>query len=254
MSKIEWTNVTWNPVTGCTKVSAGCDNCYAERLANRGILRENYLARLPVFKSDRHDPFAIRLWPERLDRPARWRKPRRIFVNSMSDLFHASIPLGFLGAIFRVMLDESRHTFQILTKRPASAARLLSELDPVGQILPSHIWIGTSIEDHRVKYRIRHLRTIKATVRFLSVEPLIGPMGQLNLDGIHWVIVGGESGPRARPMDPQWAREVRDQCIEAKVPFFFKQWGGLRVRSKSRALDGKIWNEMPGHASRSLFE
>jgi protein gp37 len=244
---IEWTDATWNPVTGCTKVSRGCDHCYAETLANR-LLEDTYRSRLPVVdnEANRKDPFAVRIWPERLDQPARWSRPKRVFVNSMSDLFHADIPKAFVRRIFQVMLERDRHVYQVLTKRPARARGFHEEnLDLFGGLpLPEHIWIGTSVEDEEVAYRVRHLRDVRARVRFLSCEPLLGPL-ELDLTGIHWVIVGGESGPRHRPMDLDWARGIRDQCLEARVPFFFKQVGGRTPKSGGRELDGRTWDEMP---------
>ena len=266
MSKIEWTDVTWNPVTGCTKVSPGCDNCYAEREANTRV-RHHYLKRLPVVEKEVNDPFAVRLWPERLDQPRRWsQKPRMIFVNSMSDLFHADIPHDFLCRIFRVMMENPQHIYQVLTKRPARARRFW--LDRGASMfgthrIPGHIWMGTSVEDQRVAYRIDHLMQIPAEVRFLSCEPLIGPLdldrwvfdrdeairlaepNALSRDPLDWVIVGGESGPNHRPMRPEWVRAIRDQCVAAGVSFFFKQWGGRTPKAGGRTLDGRTWDEWP---------
>lgn len=244
---IEWTDVTWNPVTGCTRVSAGCDNCYAATLANR-LLRGHYTARLPVVATPENvtDPFAVRLWPERLSELLEELRPRMIFVNSMSDLFHADIPEDYLRRVFEIMLEADWHTFQVLTKRPARAARFCrrnADLFPSG-IVPSHIWIGTSVEDQRVAYRVAQLVAVSAEVRFLSCEPLLGPV-MLDLDGIHWVIVGGESGPVRRPMDLDWARSIRDQCLAAGVPFFFKQVGGRTPKAGGRMLDGRTWDEYP---------
>lgn len=249
---IEWTDATWNPTTGCTKVSAGCDNCYAERLANR-LLEDNYRRKLPVVETEenKRDPFAVRIWPDRLDIPRSWGQPKRIFVNSMSDLFHKEIPDVYVRRCFEVMLDVDRHVYQILTKRPARAASFVNDkhadlFGPNG--LPGHIWIGTSVEDQSVDYRIRHLSDVEASVRFLSCEPLIG---SLKLDGtgfrkgIDWVIVGGESGPGYRPMEPEWVRSIQRECEDAGVAFFFKQWGGRTPKSNGRELDGREWNEMP---------
>lgn len=251
-TSIEWTEVTWNPTTGCTPVSAGCDNCYADALSRR-LLSKVYTARLPVVNTspNRADPFAVRLWPERLRQPARWRTPRLVFVNSMSDLFHRDVPLAFLRESFRVMLDVDRHTYQILTKRPARAARFVREHPSLfgGRGLPPHIWIGTSAESQEVAYRIRHLQSIPAAVRFLSCEPLIGPLslGQIwKTCEIHWVIVGGESGPVRRPMQAHWVRSIRDECRTAGVAFFFKQWGGRTPKAGGRRLDGREWSEFPG--------
>ena len=253
-SEIEWTDATWNPTTGCTRVSAGCDHCYAERLSKR-LLATTYRSRLPVVDTpvNRRDPFAVRVWPERLRVPGSWRHPRRVFVNSMSDLFHVDVPEDFARQCFRVMLSVDRHVYQVLTKRPARAAKFVerhSDMFPSG--LPRHIWIGTSVEDQSVDYRVRHLLAVPAAVRFLSCEPLIGPLDLRAFveDGradhnLHWVIVGGESGRRARPMDPQWARSLRDQCRESGVPFFFKQWGGRTPKAGGRQLDGMTWDEYP---------
>ncbi|MEE9140668.1 MAG: phage Gp37/Gp68 family protein [Alphaproteobacteria bacterium] len=232
---IEWTNTTWNPVTGCTKISAGCDNCYAERFAER-------------FRGVKGHPFEngfdLTLRPERLDQPLRWRRPRMIFVNSMSDLFHKHVPFDYVGRVFETMERADWHVFQILTKR-SSRMRDYVNARYANDQPPAHIWFGTSIEDGSKVSRVRHLSDTVACVRFLSVEPLIGPISNLDLTGIHWVIVGGESGPHARPMDPDWVRHVRDQCVACGVPFFFKQWGGLRPKSGGRSLDGREWNEWP---------
>jgi len=247
-SGIEWTDATWNPVTGCTRVSAGCDNCYAATLSHR-LLGRIYLRRLPVVDSDtsRRDPFAVRLWPERLGDPLRWREPRQIFVNSMSDLFHKDVPAPFIAQIFQVMLQAPWHVYQILTKRPSRARRFVEvhrALFNGGQV-PPHIWIGTSVENQDAAHRVDHLRAVPASVRFLSCEPLIGPI-DLDLTGIHWVIAGGESGIRRREMKPEWARAIRDRCRAERVPFFFKQWGGRTPKAGGRELDGHFWNEMPG--------
>jgi len=246
-SQIEWTDATWNPVTGCTKVSAGCDHCYAHTLSHR-LLRDVYTRRLPVVDTaeNREDPFAVRTWPERLDQPAGWREPRMIFVNSMSDLFHRDIPEEFVREIFKVMLQENRHIYQVLTKRPSRALRFYrrhSDLFRGGEI-PANIWIGTSVERQDVMYRARQLENVPASVRFLSCEPLLGPL-EVSLSGIYWVIVGGESGIRHRPMESEWVRSIRDQCVAAGVAFFFKQWGGRTPKAGGRELDGQTWNEMP---------
>ena len=247
-SAIEWTDSTWNPTTGCTKVSQGCDHCYAETLANR-ILRKSYTARLPLVDTEenRVDPFAVRMWPERLAQPDRWKELRRIFVNSMSDLFHADIPEDFLIEVFRVMLDVGRHVYQILTKRPSRVIRFWRRHSGAlfaGGAIPEHIWIGTSVEDQKVHYRVNQLRKVPADLRFLSCEPLLGPL-RLNLDGIHWVIVGGESGPHYRPLNLDWARSIRDQCAAARVPHFFKQVGGRTSKVGGRELDRRTYNEYP---------
>lgn len=246
-TRIEWTNATWNPVTGCTKVSTGCDHCYAATLAGRR-LRGAYLARLPVVETpaNLNDPFAVRLWPERLGQPGKWVEPSIVFVNSMSDLFHSDIPEQYIRQVFDTMLCVDRHIYQVLTKRPARAVRFWrrhSDLFRDGPI-PQHIWIGTSVESQSVAYRIMQLRDLPARIRFLSCEPLLGPM-KLMLDGIHWVIVGGESGPGYRPLDMAWARDIQAQCTMAGVPFFFKQVGGRTPKTGGRLLDGREWNDMP---------
>lgn len=245
---IEWTQATWNPATGCTKVSAGCDNCYADTLA-RGRLSTVYTRALPVVNNaeNRADPFAVRIWPNRLNQPAQWREPTIIFVNSMSDLFHVDIPEPYLRRIFAVMLREDRHIYQVLTKRPSRALRFVNrneDLFPDG-VIPDHIWLGTSVENEDVVSRVRQLAQVPATIRFLSCEPLLGPL-ELDLEHIHWVIVGGESGIGYRPMNLDWAREIRDQCLAAGVPFFFKQVGGRTPKAGGRRLDGRTWDEMPG--------
>lgn len=230
-SCIEWTNATWNPVTGCTKISPGCKNCYAERMAKRlkamGV---------PQYR----DGFKVTLQPDSLQLPLNWRKPRLIFVNSMSDLFHKDVPLSFIRQVFDVMQAASQHTFQVLTKRPEIAAEFSRDLP-----WPENVWVGTSIESAIYTHRIKTLAKIPAHVRFLSIEPLIGPIPRLPLRGIHWVIVGGESGPGARPMDADWVRRIRDRCLAQGVPFFFKQWGGTNKKRTGRLLDGRTWDEMP---------
>lgn len=235
-------------MTGCTKVSRGCDHCYAATLAN-GRLRHVYRATLPVIDTpeNRADPFAVRLWPERLEHPSSWRDPRMIFVNSMSDLFHVDIPEEFIRCIFSVMLESDQHIYQILTKRPARAARFLQRNESLlldqGR-LPDHIWVGTSVEDSDALYRTDHLRRVPASVRFLSCEPLLGPL-QLDLTNLHWVIVGGESGPEHRAMKEAWVADIRDLCVAAGVPFFFKQWGGRTPKSGGNLLSGRTWNQFP---------
>lgn len=236
-SSIEWTEATWNPVTGCTQISPGCAHCYAKTFAERfrGVPGHSY-----------EQGFDLRLWPERLDLPLRWTRPRTIFVNSMSDLFHEGVPDAFIISVFNVMGEASQHTFQVLTKRPERAAALSPRLP-----WASNIWMGTSVENQRWIKRVEMLRATGASVKFLSCEPLLGAL-RLDLTGIDWVIVGGESGPRARPMRVDWARDIHTQCRNASVPFFFKQWGahnehGIRV-GKGRAgriLDGRTWDEMP---------
>src|SRR6266849_2682340 len=232
---IEWTDATWNPVTGCTKISAGCDHCYAERFSER-------------FRGTTNHPFEngfdLTLRPKRLDQPLRWREPRMIFVNSMSDLFHKEIPKEFIARVCDTMERAHWHTFQILTKRSSLLRDFLRQRYG-SKSGPSHMWFGVSIENGGKKSRIRHLQDAPAGVRFLSIEPLIGPVGKLDLEGINWVIVGGESGPGARPMNPDWVRAIRDQCRESGVAFFFKQWGGFRPKSGGRKLDGREWNQFP---------
>ena len=230
-SAIEWTDATWNPVTGCTKVSPGCKNCYAERLALRLRAMGN-----PRYRN----VFAVTLHPDQLELPLRWRRPRRIFVNSMSDLFHEAVRDDFINQVFDVMKRADWHIFQVLTKR----SRRLAALAPSLSWAPN-IWQGVSVENARYTQRVRDLQTVPAAVRFLSVEPLIGPIQDLPLTDIDWVIVGGESGGQRRPMAPEWARNIRDQCRAADVPFFFKQWGGRTPKSGGRALDGRTWDDMP---------
>jgi protein gp37 len=244
---IEWTDSTWNPVTGCTQVSAGCDNCYALTLANR-LLRDQYTARKPASDAPnaRRDPFAVRIWPERITEPLSWSTARRVFVNSMGDLFHVDVPSKVVRAIFEVMLSADRHIYQVLTKRPARMERFIrsnSDLFDRG-VVPRHIWLGTSIEDQKAAFRADHLRNVPARVRFLSCEPLLGPLS-LNLTGIHWVIAGGESGITHRPLNLDWARGVRDACVVTDVPFFFKQVGGRTPKAGGRLLDGRTWSEYP---------
>lgn len=230
-SNIEWTDATWNPVTGCTKVSAGCKNCYAERMSYR---------LQAMGKVHYRNGFRLALHEDALTIPLGWRSPRLVFVNSMSDLFQVGVPLDFIQRVFQVMTDCPHHTFQILTKRPEIAAAHASQLN-----WPDNVWLGTSVENVDVLPRITHLRRIPAAVRFLSVEPLLEPIPSLPLAGIHWVIVGGESGPGCRPIEPDWVRNIRDRCVEHGVPFFFKQWGGLNKKLTGRELDGRFWNEFP---------
>jgi protein gp37 len=230
-SNIEWTEATWNPLTGCTKISLGCKHCYAEHMARRlqAMGQPNYVN---GFKLTQHE--------HALELPLRWKRPQMIFVNSMSDLFHEDAKLDFIRKVFDVMRRASWHTFQVLTKR---SQRLL-ELDP--QIdWPVNVWMGVSVENQDCTFRIDHLQQTCARVKFLSLEPLLGPLPHLDLEGIHWVIVGGESGPKARPIKEEWVLDIRDQCRTAFVPFFFKQWGGLRKKRAGRLLQGRIWNQMP---------
>jgi protein gp37 len=230
-SAIEWTDATWNPVTGCTKISPGCKHCYAETFAERwrGIPGHPY-----------EQGFDLKMWPDRLRLPLSWKKPRMIFVNSMSDLFHERVPVAFVEDVFAVMAEASWHTFQVLTKR----ADRLAELAPVLS-WPPNVWMGVSVETERYLWRVDRLRTVAAAVRFLSIEPLLGPIGKIDLDRIDWVIAGGESGAGARPMDPAWVRTIRDLCRRSGVPFFFKQWGGVQKGKAGRTLDGRTWDEMP---------
>ena len=234
-SSIKWTDATWNPVTGCTKITRGCDNCYAERFAERwrGVPGHPY-----------EQGFDVRLWPSRLDRPERWRKPRMIFVNSMSDLFHKRVPREFIDDVFDRMETTDRHIYQVLTKRSPRMRDYLRRRYS-GGAAPAHIWCGVSVEDRLGRARIGHLQEAPATVRFLSIEPLIGPLGEIDLHGISWVIVGGESGPNARELCVEWVRDIRDRCASEEVPFFFKQWGGVRPKSGGRLFEGKEWNEFP---------
>lgn len=236
-TRIEWTQFSWNLVTGCSKVSEGCRHCYAERMAVR--LRAMGVARYA-------NGFGVALHPDLVDAPRGWRQPRVIFVNSMSDLFHEKVPLEFIGRVFDTMRACPQHTFQVLTKR----SKRLRELAPLLP-WPPNVWIGVSIEDQRVLHRIADLRTVPAPVRFLSCEPLLGPLDDLSLDGIAWVIVGGESGPGARPMRRAWVESIRRQCRRADVPFFFKQWGGVRKHVAGRRLNGRTYDHMPGQKGTS---
>lgn len=230
-STIEWTEATWNPVTGCTKVSAGCKHCYAERMAKR-----LQAMGVPQYRNG----FKLTLQPDMLDVPRRWKRPRKVFVNSMSDLFHPHVPLSFIQQVFEVMNECPQHTFQILTKRPEIAAEFSRELK-----WTPNIWMGTSVENMLVAHRIKDLVRVRAKVRFLSLEPLLGPLPRLPLTGIHWVIVGGESGPRARPMEEKWVTQIRDRCVAQSVPFFFKQWGGVNKKKTGRLLERRYWDQMP---------
>jgi len=234
ISSIEWTNSTWNPVTGCHKVSAGCANCYAERFAERWRGTPNH----PYEQG-----FDLKIWPERLKLPLMWEEPRTIFVNSMSDLFHQDIPLKFVKQIFEVMNQAHWHQFQVLTKR----ADRLEKLSPNLKWTPN-VWMGVSVESDKFTYRIDLLRKTKAKIKFLSLEPLLGPIPNLKLKGIHWAIVGGESGPGARPMEKEWVIDIRKQCKKAKVPFFFKQWGGVWKKKNGCLLEGRTWDQRPENA------
>jgi protein gp37 len=230
-SNINWTDATWNPVTGCTKVSAGCKHCYAEKMTRR----------LQAMGQAKYtNGFQVTLHPELLEKPFEWKKPRRIFVNSMSDLFHDEVPTKFIQDVFRVMREAKQHQFQVLTKRSTKLAELAPSLT-----WAENIWMGVTIETKKYLYRIDHLLETPAAIKFISFEPLLGPVGIFNPKGIDWVIVGGESGTSARPMKKKWAREVRDKCIVCKVAFFFKQWGGHYKGEAGCLLDGQIWNEYP---------
>lgn len=230
-SKIEWTEMTWNPVTGCSKVSAGCKYCYAERMAKR----------LQAMGQDRYrNGFEVTLHEDLIDTPRQWKQPRLIFVNSMSDLFHENVPFSFIEKVFDTMVQCRHHTFQILTKRSQRLREISIDLP-----WSPNIWIGVSVEDANVLNRITDLQAVPATIRFLSCEPLIGPINHLPLQGIHWVIVGGESGPGARPLDRGWVYTIMNQCQSSGVPFFFKQWGGVRKNKAGRILNGRTYNEMP---------
>jgi protein gp37 len=231
MSKIEWTESTWNPVTGCSKISPGCTHCYAERMAFRLQAMGNAKYR---------NGFEVTLHDDALLAPLTWKKPRMIFVNSMSDLFHEDVPTDFILRTIEVMRQAHWHQFQVLTKR---SERIL-EIDAIAD-WPENVWLGVSVESDKYRFRIDNLRKTRAAVRFLSLEPLLGPLNHLNLDGIHWVIVGGESGPGARPLRLEWVTDLRDQCRDARIPFFFKQWGGVNKKRTGRELEGKTWDELP---------
>lgn len=230
-SDIEWTNATWNPVTGCTKVSEGCRHCYAERFAER-------------FRGVKGHPFEqgfdLKLWPERLGLPQTWKEPRMIFVNSMSDLFHEKVPFDYIERVFDSMREAHWHSFQVLTKRSKRLKALAPKLD-----WPDNVWMGVSVEDMKVAHRADDLRAVDAAVRFLSCEPLLGSLKDLDLTGMHWVIVGGESGPGAREMKESWVKEIRKNCRAKHIPFFFKQWGGPIKSKTGRELDGKTYDEFP---------
>jgi protein gp37 len=235
-SSIEWTEYTWNPVTGCTKTSPGCLNCYAERMAKRlqAMGLSNY-----------RTGFRVALHEHVLSAPLAWKKPSIIFVNSMSDLFHEKVPLEFILKVFDIMRQTPHHQFQILTKRAERLSEIASFID-----WPENVWMGVSVENAQYIHRVDHLKMTGAFIRFLSLEPMLGPIPDMDLSGIAWVIVGGESGPRARPINREWVTDVRDQCIDAGVPFFFKQWGGTNKKKAGKVLDGKIWNQMPTPAFR----
>jgi protein gp37 len=238
ISHIEWTEASWNPVTGCSKISSGCENCYALRMALRlqSMGQKNYI-----------DGFSVRVHYSALEIPSSWKKPRMIFVNSMGDLFHSEVPLHFIQSVFKVMNESNKHIYQVLTKRSRCLLEISSSLS-----WSSNIWAGVSVENADYLYRIDHLRAVPAAVRFISFEPLLGSIGSVDLSGIDWVIAGGESGPGARPVSAEWIRRLRDVCVEQNVPFFFKQWGGFHKKRNGRELDGMIWSQMPQSASISV--
>ena len=236
-SAIEWTESTWNPVTGCTKISPGCAHCYAQRMAKR----------LKAMGQVRYrNEFKLTLQADVVETPLRWKRPRMIFVNSMSDLFHKDVPTEFIVRCFSVMAEASQHTFQVLTKRPERAAAMAGMLP-----WPDNVWMGTSVENADYSTRIELLRKTPAAIRFLSLEPLLGPIPRLSLRGIDWVIVGGESAPGARPVEAEWVVQIRDRCLRYDVPFFFKQWGGVQKSRAGRELDGRAWSQMPITGDRS---
>jgi protein gp37 len=239
-SRIEWTDATWNPVTGCTKISPGCKFCYAERMSKRlkGMGQNNY-----------RNGFKLTLQPQMIELPLHWRQPRRIFVNSMSDLFHIDVPLAYIQAVFRVMASAHWHRYQVLTKRSDRLLELNSALNWRPQI-----WMGVSIESEEYAFRADDLKKTGAHIKFLSIEPLLGPLHRLKLKGIDWAIIGGESGPGARPMNPDWVRDVRDRCEREGVAFFFKQWGGVAKSRTGRLLDGKTWDQMPRQSEQDLIQ
>ncbi|MCG7852794.1 MAG: phage Gp37/Gp68 family protein [Methanosarcinaceae archaeon] len=234
ISTIEWTNATWNPVTGCSSISEGCANCYARRMAKRleamGLVRYR-------------NGFRVTVHPDLLDAPLNWRKPRLIFVNSMSDLFHEDVPFDFIAQVFSTISLASCHVFQILTKRADRLAEVVGELR-----WPANLWVGVTVESQEYVHRINKLSSVPSIVRFVSFEPLLGPIKYLDLSSVDWAIVGGESGPHSRKMDPDWARMIRDACLEQSIPFFFKQWGGTKKSGHNRILDGKTWDQYPQDA------
>ena len=238
ISKIEWTNSTWNPITGCSKISTGCQNCYAYRMA----------IRLQAAGNRRYkNGFNVTLHEDLLQIPLQWSKSRLVFVNSMSDLFHEEVPLSFIKKIFQTMKQASEHTFQVLTKRSVRMVECAKHLE-----WPSNVWMGVSVESNEHIERIKHLSQMSASVRFVSFEPLLGPIHDMDLTEINWVIVGGESGPGARTMKPEWARLIRDYCSNKSIPFFFKQWGGVFKKINGRTLDGEIWNQMPQEGTKQF--
>lgn len=241
-SAIEWTDATWNPVTGCTEVSPGCDHCYARTFAERwrGVLGHPY-----------EQGFDLKLWPERLNYPLKWKKPRRIFTNSMSDLFHQKVPDAFILQVIEAMLEADWHVYQVLTKRPSRLLHLVPAVTSLverkygSSTWPAHIWFGVSIESMKYSWRVRRLQQIPAAIRFISAEPLLDSLRNLDITDIHWVIAGGESGPGCRTCSPEWIRELRDKCEDTDSAFFFKQWGGRTPKAGGRLLDGRTWDEFP---------
>ena len=239
-SAIEWTDATWNPVTGCSKTSPGCDNCYALTLAARLKTMGNPRYQVDGPANGSGPGFGLQLHYDLLEVPRKWKRQRTIFVNSMSDLFHPDVPFDFIGEVFAVMNETPRHRFQILTKRSHRLAEIAVRLN-----WSDNIWMGVSVESERYRFRIDHLKRVPCRIRFLSLEPLLGPLPHLDLTRIHWVIVGGESGHKARPIDPEWVKDIRDQCAYTSVPFFFKQWGGRTFKAGGRTLDNRTFDEMP---------
>ncbi len=240
-SLIEWTESTWNPITGCTKISDGCLNCYAERMAKRLAGRYGY---------PKENPFTLTLHPDRLSHPLNWKGNHNIFVCSMSDIFHSNVPDSYLFDILNIVNKCPQHTFQILTKRAKRMAKISKDIG----LWPHNVWIGVTVESKNYKKRIDCLRSVNASVRFISFEPLLGNIGQINLDGINWVIVGGESGPGARPMLPEWATNIRDQCLKVNIAYFFKQWGGFNKKTAGRSLEGREWNQLPVLSNKNQIQ
>jgi protein gp37 len=249
-SSIEWTEATWNPVVGCSVISPGCTNCYAMRLARRleAMGQPKYAGTTRLSGGRAKWNGIVRIDEECLKLPAGWKTGRMIFVNSMSDLFHDDVPLGFIRRVFAAMLGTPQHTYQILTKRAERLAELSSKLE-----WPPNVWMGVSVESQDYLWRVDHLRSTSAKIKFLSLEPLLGPLERLILDDIDWVIVGGESGPNARPMEPRWVQSIRDQCLKARVAFYFKQWGGPNKKKTGRTLDGLTWDEFPMRTASQSF-
>jgi protein gp37 len=239
-SAIEWTEATWNPTTGCDRISVGCDNCYAMTLAKRLKAMGSVKYQTDGDPRTSGPGFGVALHHDALDIPRRWREPRTVFVNSMSDLFHARVPVEYVQRVFTVMRETPRHTFQVLTKRAARLAKIAPQID-----WPANVWMGVSVEDESQRERIDHLRQVPAALRFVSAEPLLGPLPGLDLADIDWLIAGGESGQGCRHMDPSWVRDLRDQCVRAGTAFFFKQWGGRTPKAGGRLLDGRTWDDMP---------